>query len=177
MKYCTLLVTVFLVMSAVLVDAQDKQVNFSGEWVLNTDKSELGEGSGGRRRGMMPSKMVVLQEENKLVVESFRKNREGEEVSRESTYTLDGTECENESNFGKQVSWVYLSSDGKKIEFESTMTMSRGDMEFTIESEEEWILAGDVLTIKSTRSTPRGEMNTTSVYERVKDEKKKESEE
>ena len=177
MKYCTVLVTVLLLMSAVLVNAQESQENFSGEWMLNADKSEFGEGRGGRRFGMAASKMVVQQENNKLVVESFRKNREGEEVSQESTYTLDGTECENESNFGSQVSWVYLSSDGKKIEFESTMTMSRGDREFIIESEEEWVLADGVLTITSTRSTPRGEMKTIAVYEKAKNEEKNVGEE
>jgi hypothetical protein len=69
--------------------AEDEKVNFSGEWMLDAEKSEISESRGGRR-GRATTKIVVLQEENKLTVESTGTNRDGEERTRKANYTLDG---------------------------------------------------------------------------------------
>ena len=169
MRYIVVVAVGIYLLGAVVAIAQDSKVNFSGEWVLNADKSEQGGGGGrgGRRGGRMSSKMIVTQEDNKLVVEAFRQNRDGDEVSTVSTYTLDGKECENETNFGTSVSVAEWSKDGKILTISSTMTMSRGDREFTIDSTEEWSMEEGTLVIEATRTTPRGDMTSKAVYDKA----------
>ena len=173
MRFVALFTIVVLLLSACLVSAQEGKVNFAGEWALNADKSEFGGGGGrggrgGGRRGMGATKMVVEQEDNKLVVEDFHQNRDGDEVSTVSTYTLDGKESKNETNFGESVSVAKWSKDGKTITIESTRNISRGDREMTIETTAIWSLDKDTLTVETTRSTPRGEMTSKAVYDKVK---------
>lgn len=165
MRFLTLCMVVVLLLGAVAVMAQDAKVNFSGEWVLNTDKSEMGEGRG---RGRGASKMVVIQEGNKLVKESYRQNRDGEEVKTESAYTLDGKECENEIRSGTAISCAEWSKDGKTLTIETESSMSRGDQEFTMESTEEWSLKDNALIIERTMSSPMGERESTMVYDKAK---------
>jgi hypothetical protein len=175
MKFIALFTVVVLLMGAVVVSAEDSKPNFSGEWVLNVEKSDQGGdrggARGGRRGGMMAAKMNIEQKDNQLVVESFRKNRDGEDVSTKATYTLDGKKCKNDTNFGTRESTANWSKDGKMLTIESTMNMSRGDREFTMNSTEKWSLDKNVLTIETTRSTPRGERTSKAVYDKV--EKKK----
>jgi len=172
MRSIALFIAVILLIGAFVVSAQESKVDFSGEWIINADKSDLGSDRGGRRgRGMAAFKMVVEQKDNKLVVETFRKNRDDEEVSTKLTYTLDGKKCKNDLNFGSQESVLKWSKDGKTLIIESTRTMSRGDREFTMESTEKWSLDKDTLTIESTRSTPRGERTSKVVYDKKKKEK------
>ncbi len=166
MKTLTICLAVVLLMSAFIVQAQDSKIEFSGEWVLNKENSDLPEGRGGRRGGMVATKRTVLQEENLLTVQSFRQNRDGEEVSTELKYTLDGKERENTSNRGTQVSTAEWSSEGDLLTISSTMTMSRGDREFTIESTADWSFDEGVLTIETIRSTPMGEMQSRAVYDK-----------
>jgi len=170
MRVLALLTIVLLLLSSTILLADEEKVNFSGEWTLNKDKSDFGD-SGGRRRGRAATKLVIEQQDNKLVVESFRQNRDGEEVSRKLTFTLDGKKNKNDMNFGEQVATAKWSKDGKTLTIESTITMSRGDRDITIESTDNWSLDGDVLTIGSTRTTPRGERKSKAVYNKV-DKKK-----
>ena len=144
--------------------AQETQIDFSGEWILDADKSELGERGGGRRGGMAPTKLIVQQEENKLVVESFRKNREGEEVSVTANYTLDGEECENEIFNRTSISTAEWSEDGSSLLILTEMTFTRGDQEFTMEAETSWMIEDSLLILESSRSTPRGDMTMKAVY-------------
>ncbi|MCI0495206.1 hypothetical protein L0Z72_09355 [candidate division KSB1 bacterium] len=94
---------------------------------MNADKSDQPEVPGGRRGGMMVSKMIIEQRDNQLVVEIFRKNRDGEDVSSKATYALDGKKCKNDSNWETRESIDNWSKDGKMLAIESTMTMSRCD--------------------------------------------------
>ena len=171
MRYLVLFISGVLLMSVSVSKAKENPVNFSGEWVLNVDKSDLGGAPGGRRRARMTSKMVVEQKDNKLVVEAFRTNRDGEEVSNVSTYTLDGKECTNTNNFMTSVSVAKWSEDGETLTISSTITMSRGDREFNMEATEIWSLDKDLLAIDATRSTPRGERKSKAVYDKSEKEK------
>lgn len=163
MRYLVLFISAGLLLSAGVLSAQKSTVNFSGEWALNADKSDLG-GSSRSGRSMAASKMVVEQKDTILVVEATRTNRDGEEVSIVSTYTLDGKECKNESNNRTSVSVAEWSEDGKTLTITSTMTFSRGGEEFTMEATEIWSLDNGALSIETTRSTPRGERKSKAVY-------------
>jgi len=180
MRVIALFIVAFLLIGALIVSDQDVKPNFSGEWALNAEKSDMGgdrSGQRGRERGgrrgggMLASKMIIEQQDNKLIVETFRKNRDGEDISTKLTYTLDGKKCKNDLNFGTQESVAKWSRDGKMLTIESTMNMSRGDREFTMNSTEKWSLDKNVLTIETTRSTPMGERTSKAVYDKV--EKKK----
>jgi hypothetical protein len=169
MRVFALFTIVVLLLISTILFASDGKVNFSGEWTLNKDKSDLGDS--GRRRGRAATKLIIEQEDNKLVVESFRQNRDGEEVSTKLTYTLDGKKNKNEMRFGDQVSTTKWSEDSKSLTIESTMTMSRGDRDITIESINNWSLDGELLTIGSTRTTPRGERKSNAVYSKANKKK------
>jgi hypothetical protein len=166
MRYLVLLISGVLLLSADMLSAQESAVDFTGEWALNEDKSDLGGGPGGRRRGMRASKMFVEQKENKLVVEAFRTNRAGEEMSNVSTYTLDGKECTNSNAFMTSVSVAEWSEDGKTLTISSTITFSRSGREFTMESTAIWSLAENTLAIETTRTSSRGERKSKAVYDK-----------
>jgi hypothetical protein len=171
MKFIALFTVLVLLMGAVVVSAGDSKPNFSGEWILNAEKSNQGTEQGGRRGSMMASKMTIEQKDNQLIVDSVRKNRDGEDVSTKATYTLDGKKCKNDTNFGTRESTANWSKDGKMLTIESTMNVSRGDREFTMKSTEKWSLDKNVLTVETTSSSPRGERTSKAVYDKV--EKKK----
>lgn len=180
MRVIALFTVAFLLISALVVGAQESKPNFSGEWALNAEKSDMGgdrsgqrsgERGGRRGGGMLASKMIIEQQDNKLIVETFRKNRDGEDVSTKLTYTLDGKKSKNDLNFGTQESVAKWAKDDKTLVIESTMNMSRGDRDFTMESTEKWSLDKGTLTIERTRSTPRGERTSKAVYDKVEKEK------
>ncbi len=180
------LVLVLLLIAAGALLAQDTQVNFSGNWILNREKSVFGAPPGGGPPGGGPpgggppgggrggrgpggsSKMNVTQKDNALTVETFRMNRDGEEVSTVTNYTLDGKECDNSSEWRTQISTANWSEDKKTLIIKTESTMERDGEAFTMESEEKWSLDKDVLTIESKRETPMGEMTSKAVYDRSK---------
>jgi len=164
MRYISKWVAVAVLVMTGFAFAQNK-VNFAGNWTLDAAKSQLGEG-GGRRFGPA-TKMVVAQEENKLSVESFRTNRDGEEVSTTYTYTLDGKKCENGTENRKMVSTVTWAQDGQSLTIASTSTFSREGQEFTMESTEKWSMSEGTLVLDATRTTPSGERTTKAVYQKA----------
>jgi len=135
--------------------------DFSGEWALNEEKSEIGESRFG------PSKTLkVTQAENSLVVESTRMGRNGEQRNIKDEYSLDGMEKITESERGTTKYTASWSEDKKTLTLNSHRKMTRGDQTFEITTEETWELSPDgrTLTINASRSTPRGEMNSVLVY-------------
>ncbi|MCI0494211.1 hypothetical protein L0Z72_04320 [candidate division KSB1 bacterium] len=177
MRFVMVFTLVLLLISGCGETVQKGAINFSGEWTLNAEKSDMGAPRGGDRpgdregrrggMGMGAAKMTVEQKDNELLVETLRQNRDGEEFSIKSTYTLDGKKSKNDSNFGTRVSTAKWSKDGKTLTIESTMTMFRDDQEFTMESTEKWSLDENMLIIETTRSTPMGERTSKAMYDRV----------
>lgn len=167
MRYCILFFGVVFMLSTCLVGAQNNKTDFSGDWIFNADQSETGDPQGGGRgRGMNPTRIIITQEENKMTVETFRQGFDGSEMSMVSEYTLDGETCENTSNFGTSTSVANWSDDGGELTVQTSMTMSRGDQTFTMESTEVYSLEDDMLVIETTSSTPMGDMTSKAVYDR-----------
>ena len=164
MRYLVMLVGVAFLAGTVALNAAKKSADFSGTLVLNTEKSELGDQSSGRRGGMPAAKLVVTQKDNNLTVESFRKDQDGNEVSMSSTYTLDGIECKNGDENRKSVSTAVWSADGMLLTITSDITMSRNGQDFTMKMVEKWSLGDGMLTVDGTRTTQRGERTTKAVY-------------
>jgi len=182
MRYLVFFISVVFVLSACLVVAQSNKADFSGEWAFNADQSEMGgppsgsppgggQGGGppaGGRGGMMnASKMIITQEANKLTVNTIRQGFDGNEMSMVSTYTLDGKTSTNASDFGTTTSVANWSNDGKILTIKSSMTMSRGDQAFTMDSTEKYSLNKSMLVIETTRSTPMGDMTSKAVYDKT----------
>ncbi|MBN2415664.1 hypothetical protein JXO52_07470 [bacterium] len=176
MRITSWLLIAALLLSVAAVFAQDTKVDFSGTWIMNADKSDMGGGPGGDRGGRGGrgfgggGPMVVEMKDNTMTVTTTRTGRDGEEMTTVMTYTLDGKECENESGRGSSVSTAVWSKDGKSITINTETHMSFGDREMTMNSEEVWSMDGAALKIKSVRSTPRGDMESTRVYDKEKAE-------
>jgi len=171
MRTAVVMFMALLLFCTLPANAQEDRMNFSGEWVMNADKSDMGGGQGGRSgrggRGMMGGgRMVVKHQGDTLSVETFRMNRDGEEVSSLTVYILDGKAHDMETSFGTQVSAAGWDDDGKALTIESRRTMSRGGQEFTMDSLEKWSLKDGSLVIESVRTTPRGDMESTRVYDK-----------
>ena len=135
--------------------------DFSGEWTLNEDESEMGESRFG------PSKTLkITQAENSLVIESTRVGRDGETRKIKDEYTLDGEEKLTENERGTTKTIASWSEDSKTLSLKSHRKMTRDDQIFEITTEENWELSdeGSTLTINTSRSSPRGESSSVLVY-------------
>ncbi len=80
---------------------------------------------------------------------------------------MDGEDCENETFNRTSVSTAERSDDEKSLIIFTEMTFSRGDQDFTMDSETTWSLEENELILETERSTPRGEMTSKSIYKRA----------
>ncbi len=140
--------------------AGDK-ADFSGEWTLNEDKSEMGEG-----RFRPSATLKITQAENSLVIDRTRIGRDGEQRKIKDEYTLDGEAKLTETERGSTKSTASWSEDGKTLTINSHRKMTREGQTFEITSVETWELSddGSALTIKSSISSTRGERSIVLVY-------------
>ncbi len=155
-------ITLLMIFVCLPLFAGEGKVNFSGKWTLDRDKS----GVGGGRRGMASSKLIIQQENNKLIIDRVFQRRSGEEFNLKEELSLDGKETKSEMFNGTRKSRAKWSSDGKVLIINSVMTFERNGREFNIESTEEWSLSdnGKALIISFTHTTPRGERTGKLVY-------------
>lgn len=124
--------------------------NLSGDWKLNTSKSDFGQ---------FPAPSTMTQKmshaEPKLTVEVKMANDNGE-FEFKSNYTTDGKECTNQGFGGSEAKSV-LKWDGENLVVETKGTF--GDNAYTMK--DKWTLSGDgkVLTILRHFSSGMGEMD------------------
>ena len=150
----------FVAASVVSVFAQTP--DFSGTWKLDTDRSQIAAGRGGRRGGRgggTPNAMVITQTATELTIEQSAGNQ-----SRTLTYTLEG-----ESSIpARRGSSMTITShwDGATLVSEGSQELSFGGGGITIEVREVRSLSedGQTLTVEVTRTTPRGANTNTLVY-------------
>jgi hypothetical protein len=141
------------------IEAQAK-ADLSGTWTFDESKSDApaapggGGGGGGRGGGRMgggtPSKLVIKQTATELTVERTLPN--GTETA---VYKLDGSESTNKTAMGESKSKA--SWDGANLVLTGKQAISTPQGDFEIDSKEVYSVAGTVLTITTTRTTPRGE--------------------
>ena len=96
------------------------EVDFTGTWVMNEEKSEFGEGRFGR---MAARKMVVQQSEDTLKIERTWRGRNDEERLTTEELTLDGKEVTKTSEWGESV--MSASWQDKILVINTTRNMSR----------------------------------------------------
>jgi len=145
-----------------ITEAQTAKVNFSGSWVLNSEKSTLGDNP-----RMGAGNFIAAQEGNLLSVERTRTNRDGETVTTTMKYTLDGKESINTSPRGDSKSVAAWSADSKTLTINTSRTFEMNGETMNIKSVEVWTLTDPkIITIQSTSTTPDGERRMTLIYDK-----------
>jgi len=156
-----------LILSSFLLGSD--QANFSGKWILNDEKSNLGEGG----RAMLATKMTVTQSADKMSLERVSRRRNGEEMTSKEELTLDGKECKNTVRDREVTATAKWSADGKSLTIASKSTFERNGNRMQIDAVEVWQLTdgGKSLTIQYNSKSSRGERKATLVYEKEQAEK------
>lgn len=167
MRYMTFILLAVSIALTAPVRSQQKNFDFSGKWKLNKELSEFGPGRDGKKRKPRSTRLNVEQDEKNLKVAVIRKNRDGKEQKMKMKYSLEGKKSKNKTDFGKQESTVKWVEGGQSLVITSAMHVKRGDMEFDMESVQTWSIVEGQLVIVSVRYTPRGEMETKAVYDKV----------
>jgi len=137
--------------------------DFSGKWILNENKSNLGEG-----RTFSAVKMTVQQNGNTISIERTRRGRNGQERSSNETLTTDGKENIIKNENRSTVLVATWSDDGSTLTIKSQREFSRQGETFQMKSTETWTLGenGKILKIESDTSSQRGERSVTLVYDK-----------
>jgi hypothetical protein len=163
-----------LVLSMALPTALMAQAktDFSGTWTFDEAKSDpaparAGGGGGGRGGGRMgggrmggapATTMTIKQTATELSMD--RTMAMGPQTV---VLKLDGTDSTNTIGMGPATSKAVW--DGPRLVVSTTQTMQgRGGGEMTITSKEIYSVAGNVLTIETTRTTPMGDQTRKLIY-------------
>jgi len=158
--------TMMLLLCVAVGFGQDTKPNFTGDWTLDREKSEMGEpgpgggGGGGRGRGMGMGSFSITHEGDALVVKR-KVEFQGEERTFESRHTTDGKESVNEGFRGSSIKsktrW-----EGAKLVTESVMETPNG----TRETKEVRSLSADgkTMTVETTSKGGFGEGTRKLVY-------------
>ena len=136
--------------------------DFSGTWMLNKEKSELGEGGGSR---MASLKLVVTQSDKTIKIESTSEGRDGQERVRTQDLTLDGKQVTTSNDRGETVSSAKM--DGETLMITTLRKMERNGESFEFTTDQKWQLTSDkVLTMEVKSESPRGERQLKLVYDK-----------
>jgi hypothetical protein len=137
-----------------MAGAQSEKPNFSGNWKLDREKSELGTREGGGRfRGGMPDSVIIEHKEPQLIIKRKMSLPSGEERTIELKYTTDGKSNSNEG-FRGMVTNSKSHWEGETLVTESTTETQMG----IVETKEVRSLSGDgkTMTVElTTRGGPR----------------------
>jgi hypothetical protein len=142
---------------------KSKGVDFSGKWVLNEEKSTLGES-----RNFSATELSVSQDGNILNIDRTRTGRDGELRTTSEKVVADGSRNVSERENGSTASVASWSDDGNTLNIAYDIVFNRQGETFTMKRNEVWTLdaGGKVLTIQSNSSSPRGETSMTMVYDK-----------
>lgn len=140
------------------------QTDFSGSWIFNESKSDLGEGP-----MMSATSMTINQQPNLISLDLVQPSFDGGDMKRSEKYTLDGKESVNEGMMNSTVKTIASWSDDKKeLKFAKSILADMNGENMEMKSNEAWKLSDDgkTLTVKTSFSSPMGEMNATLVYDK-----------
>lgn len=146
------------------------KADFAGTWTFDEAKSDPapgggpgggggggGRGGGGRMGGGTPSKLVITQSGTEMTVESTLPNG-----AQTAVYKLDGSESANKMGMGEAKTKAMW--EGNTLVLNGKQTISTQQGEVQIDSKEVYSVAGTVLTVTTTRVTPRGETTRKLVF-------------
>lgn len=147
----------------------DQRVDLSGTWILDKEKSDpvrmRAFGSGGPAPANIDLTVVIEQGENEMKV--VRKIKLDErERSVEQRFTFDGQETVNPAAMGRGEMKSKTNWKKDKLLIEGFQTVSTPNGDFELGVKEEFSLSPDaqVLTIRTTRASPRGENTSKQIF-------------
>ncbi len=161
MRFLTALILVILISISIITFAGTEKVNFSGKWVLNSDKS-LYEG----HRTSAQKELNVRQEGNDLIIDRISQKFSGSGIITEK-FTLDGKVKDSVISGKPTKSAVSWSADGKKMTISYMSIFAQNDIRTTIEI---WELSedGKSLSVNYSSQSAKGTRNSNDVYDRKK---------
>lgn len=139
-------------------------IDFSGKWKLNEGKSELGQFAN------FATKIIEVQQNAEAIsISKTAPSFDGNDVTTKEQLTFDGKEVE--STFianSKKKSVAKWSEDGKTLKITYSFKLELNGESNEIKGVEVWTLSDDgkTLTVKNNSSTPMGDMETKSIYEK-----------
>jgi hypothetical protein len=139
-------------------------INFSGEWVLNKEKSVFGEFG----ENIAPKKITVNSSENSMTIERLSPTMTGEEYTAKETLTFDGKSAES-TLFGnsKKRSTAKWSADGQSMLVSSVLNWDNNGDIVEIKIEEVWKLnSAGQLSLESTSNSSFGTLEMKLVYDK-----------
>jgi hypothetical protein len=144
------------------------KTDFSGTWTFDEAKSDPaparagggggGGGRGGGRMGGAPATAMTI----KQTPAELSMDRTTAQGAQTVVLKLDGTDSQNTIGMGPATSKAVW--DGPRLVVTTTQTVQGRGGEITINSKEIYSVAGNVLTIETTRSTPGGEQTRKLIY-------------
>jgi len=153
MKRTVFFLAAFLI--SVLVSAQ---VDFSGNWKLNSSKSKLSD-----QFSMAPKEVIIAQDGNNLNVEKHSTFQDRDFTIKDK-FTLDGKECINPGwQDSEKKSTAIVSDDKNSVIITTKFPMGdNGDMTII----ETFKMNGSNLVIESSSSSSFGERSETMVFDK-----------
>ncbi|MDQ6843399.1 MAG: glycoside hydrolase family 26 protein, partial [Bacteroidota bacterium] len=139
---------------------------FSGEWKFDEGASDLNNGG----TASIPYKLSVIQNHNELDVKRVMISEYSDPNITDEQLTLDGKEKPFKAPFGSAPGMVsaHESAKGDTLFVDSKMTFTNGGRTNEWTTNEAWTLSedGDVLTVKQTSNSFRGQRTITAVYKK-----------
>jgi hypothetical protein len=144
------------------LSCKDK-VNFSGEWTLDRQKTDLTDNN------LFLAKFTVTQKENILQTSRTYENEFGEQYPFDEPLTLDGKEYKITVYDMPRTSAARWSEDKKSLIIDSHIIFSTDYGDLEIESTETWTLIekGTVLSLHYTSKSVEGDFEGTFFYNKV----------
>jgi len=141
------------------------RADFSGIWVLNEERSQLG------RMGAAtaPARMEVTQHGSDLVIKTTRVVEYADDQVTEEKLALDGSESKSEFMNSPRVTTAHVSPSGDSITIDSVVTFTWGAPGSKMTSTDTWTLldGGKTLSIQRHSVSQRGEQNMTMMFSRL----------
>ena len=138
--------------------------DFSGEWVLNEDKSTLGNGGSGN----LPARLKIEQADSavdvkKTFVEEWQDNRVTDEK-----LSLNGAESKSQYYGFPRTSNATLSTGLDTLHIKSKVSFNRGGQITTAVTTEDWSLQqhGRELSVSQVADTPQGKRKMVLIYDK-----------
>jgi mannan endo-1,4-beta-mannosidase len=139
--------------------------DFSGNWLFNEEKSDVGNSGTGR----IPYRMKVDQDAEILFLKKYDIVEWGDDRITDEEIYLDGREMKSEFFNSPRISKTSWNMDSGSMTIESKVAFSRGGNRIEMESSEEWTLnkEGTVLKVHQQTTGFRGErMDIIMVYDK-----------
>jgi hypothetical protein len=151
-----LILSLVMILAVASFSIAQARPDFSGTWLLDTDKSDLGMNSPvAKQTPMRKVELILKQTDKQLSIE-----RAPGEVA---VYKLDGSESINSLPGGNQAKTT-MNWAGDTLVGKSTSTI--GEMSVEMTDVRSLDASGKVMTLKVARQTPRGIVNQTLIYQK-----------